>query len=301
MELRLLRYFLAVAREESITLAAKQLHITQPTLSRQLIELEQSLGVTLFVRGKRKHRITLTEEGIYLKQRAEEIITLVDRTQTAFETTGDLMAGDIYLCVGETEAIRLLARAVKSLQMRCPHIRFHISSGDRAVVDEQLKTGLIDFGLLLGSLDGMDYDYLTLPIQELWGVLMRRDDPLAQKESIHPQDLWDKQLIWPRQTDSSEALFHWIRRKSEDLKIITSYSLVYNASLLTDEGLGYTVALDGLINTSGDSSLCFRPLEPKLEMATHIVWNSNRNFTRAAASFLEEIRKILKSEPDESF
>lgn len=121
MELRLLRYFLAVAREESITLAAKQLHITQPTLSRQLIELEQSLGVTLFVRGKRKQRITLTEEGIYLRQRAEEIVTLVDRTQAAFETAGELVAGDVYLCVGETEAVRLLARAVKNLQMRCPH------------------------------------------------------------------------------------------------------------------------------------------------------------------------------------
>lgn len=296
MELRLLRYFLAVAREESITLAAKQLHITQPTLSRQLIELEQSLGVTLFVRGKRKQRITLTEEGIYLRQRAEEIVTLVDRTQAAFETAGELVAGDVYLCVGETEAVRLLARAVKNLQMRCPHIRFHISSGDRAVVDEQLETGLIDFGLLLGSLDGTDYDYLTLPIREVWGVLMRQDDPLAQKASIRPQDLWDKQLIWPRQTDSREALFHWIRRKSESLKIITSYSLVYNASLLTDEGLGYTVALDGLINTSGDSPLCFRPLEPRMEMATHVVWKSTRNFTRAASSFLEEIREILESE-----
>jgi len=300
MELRLLRYFLTVAREESITLAAKQLHITQPTLSRQLIELEESLGAKLFVRGKRKQRITLTEEGVYLRQRAEEIITLTDRLEAAFETAGELMVGDVYLGVGETEAVRLLARAVKSLQERCPHIHFHISSGDRAVVDEQLETGLIDFGLLVGILGGTDYDSLTLPVREVWGVLMRRDDPLAQKESIQPQDLWDKPLIWPRQTDSGGSLFQWAQKRPEDLSIVTSYSLVYNASLMTDEGLGYTVALGGLINTSGDSTLCFRPLEPRMEMATHVVWKHNRNFTRAASLFLDEIRKILDNRPEES-
>ncbi len=298
MELRTLRYFLTVAREESITLAAERLHITQPTLSRQLMELEQSLGVKLFNRGSRNQKIVLTEEGFFLRRRAEEILDLADRTQAAFASGGGLVAGDVYLCAGETDAVRLLARAARSLQERYPQIRLHISSGDRTVVEEQLDKGLADFGLRVGPVDPEKYEVLTLPYRDVWGVLMRKDDPLARKKGLRPKDLWDRPLIWPRQGASVGLLTQWIRKKPEELEIVTSYSLVYNASLLTDEGLGYTVTLDRLVNTSGDSTLCFRPLEPPLEIGVHVVWKKNRSFTRAAALFLQELREQLG--PEES-
>lgn len=290
MELRTLRYFLAVAREESVTLAAERLHITQPTLSRQLMELEQSLGTRLFHRGGRNQKLTLTEEGFFLRRRAEEIIALADQTQAAFEAGGELVAGDVYLCAGETDAVRLLARAAKSLQRRYPQIRLHISSGDRTVVEEQLDRGLADFGLRVGPVDPEKYEVLTLPQRDVWGVLMRKDDPLAKKDRIRPRDLWDKPMIWPRQPSSENLLVQWFRRKPEELNLVTSYSLVYNAALLTDEGLGYTVTLDRLINTSGNCSLCFRPLEPALEIDVHVVWKKQRGFTRAASLFLQELQ-----------
>ena len=295
MELRTLRYFLAVAREESITLAAERLHITQPTLSRQLIELEDSLGAKLFIRGGRNQKITLTEEGFFLRRRAEEIIDLADRTQAAFEAGDDQVAGDVYLGIGETNAVRLLARAANSLHHRNPYIRFHINSGDRAVVSEQLDRGLIDFGLFLGPMDSAKYDCLTLPCRDHWGVLIRKDDPLAQRESIRPRDLWKQPLIWPRQPTSDNLLLQWIRKKPEELNIVTSYSLVFNAALLTDEGMGVTITLDRLINTAGDCHLCFRPLEPPLEMEGHIVWQKRHSFTRAASLFLKELREQIDS------
>ena len=294
MELRVLRYFLAVAQAESISGAAERLHLTQPTLSRQLMDLEVSLGAKLFNRGHRGQKVVLTEEGMFLRKRAEEIIILADRTQAAFEDSGDSVAGDVYLGAGESDAIRFLARAGRQLQARCPHIRYHISSGDMTTVEEQLDQGLIDFGILLGPVDGTKYEALVLPGPDNWGVLMRRDAPLAEKERIRPKDLWDKPLIWPRQATSGDLLGQWMRRSPSELNIVADYSLIYNASLMTDEGLGYTMALDRIINISGESNLCFRPLEPAVEVHARVVWKKNQIFSRAARLFLQELRMQLK-------
>ena len=192
MELRVLQYFLAVAREQSVSGAAEYLHLSQPTLSRQLKDLEEELRKQLFIRGNRK--ITLTEEGMILRKRAEEILDLVQKTEKEITLNDEVVAGDIYIGAGETDAIRILAKAARQLQEKNPGIRVHISSGDSADVTGELDKGLIDFGILFDPKDLSKYNYLKIPQKDTWGVLMRRDASLALKDSIRPEDLWDKPL-----------------------------------------------------------------------------------------------------------
>ena len=289
MELRVLRYFLAVARAESITGAAQALRITQPTLSRQIADMEQELGVRLLNRRKNS-KVTLTEAGVFLRRHAEEIVALADKTEAAFSASGEVVTGDVHICAGETDAVRLLARAARNLRERYPNIRYHISSGDRSNVEDELDKGLSDFGILLGPANFAKYDYLTLPIWDTWGVLMRDDAPLTEKERIRPEDLWDKPLILSRQSSSSEQFLKWIGKPTTELNIAATYSLVYNASLLALEGMGYVLALDRLINVSGDSDLCFRPLENVEDVPVHLVWKKHQEFSTAATLFLNELR-----------
>lgn len=292
MELRVLRYFLAVAREENITEAAERLHITQPTLSRQIMDLEEELGVRLFNRGHRNRNITLTEAGMFLRKHAEEIVLLADKTQAAFSVPGGAVAGDIYVAAGETDATRLLARTARDLQKENPHIRYHVFSGDGADVEDRLDKGLADFGLLLGPVDQVKYDYLTLPFRDTWGVLMRRDSPLAGLESIRPEDLWDKPLILSRQITSGNQLFRWLKREPAELNVTAYYNLAYSSSLMAEEGLGCALILDKLINVTGDSRLCFRPLDPGLEIEIHLIWKKYQVFSRAAELFLSRLRQM---------
>lgn len=296
MELRVLRYFLAVAREENITDAAERLHITQPTLSRQMMDLEDELGVKLFTRGRRSRSITLTEAGMFLRKHAEEIVLLADKTEAAFSASGEAIAGDVYVAAGETDATRLLARNAGNLQKEHPHIRYHVSSGDGQYVEEELDKGVADFGVMLGPVNPAKYDFLTLPIKDVWGVLMRRDAPLAGRESIRAEDLWDKPLILSRQITSGDQLFRWMKKEPSELNVAAYYSLVFNSSLMTEEGLGYTLMLDRLINVSGDSNLCFRPLEPRLEIESHVVWKKYQVFSKAAELFLTRLRQMVEGE-----
>ncbi|WP_102410775.1 LysR substrate-binding domain-containing protein [Beduinella massiliensis] len=292
MELRVLQYFLAVAREQSVSGAAAYLHLSQPTLSRQLKNLEDELGKQLFLRGNRK--ITLTEEGMLLRKRAEEIMDLVWKTEREITLNDERVAGDIYIGAGETDAIRILARAAGALQREHPQIRVHIASGDSADVTEELDKGLIDFGILLDPKDLSKYDYLRIPEKDVWGVLMRRDAPLAQKDAIRPEDLWDKPLILSRQHREGSALSLWLNRNEADLRIVATYSLLYNGSILVDEGIGYAITLDKILNTQG-SNLCFRPLTPALQAELCIVWKKYQVFTKAAELFLHAVRKSLLS------
>lgn len=196
MELRILQYFLAVAREQSISSAAQSLHLSQPTLSTQLKHLEQELGKQLLIRGtKGSRKVLLTEEGMLLRKRAEEILGLVHMTENEIALSDEVVAGDVYIGSGETDIVRLLARAAQSLREKYPDIHYHISSGNATFVMEQLDKGLIDFGILYDSVDGNKYDSMRIPIPDVWGVLMRKDSPLAEKESVTPEDLWDKPLI----------------------------------------------------------------------------------------------------------
>lgn len=295
MELRILRYFLAVAREESISAAAEYLHITQPTLSRQIMDLEDELDVKLFIRGNRNHKMTLTEEGILLRKRAEELITLADKTMAEFHTKDDVISGDIYIGGGETDAMRLIAKAAKELQKRYPDIRYHIFSGNAEDVTERLDKGLLDFGILVGSFSLEKYNYLKLPVTDTWGLLMQKNSPLAEKAYITPQDIVGIPLLISRQALIHNEISGWCRRDIEGLHIAATYNLVYNASIMVDEGFGYALSLHKLVNTSGDSRLCFRPLEPRLEAHLNVVWKKYQFFSKAAEKFLETLQETLST------
>lgn len=290
MELRVLQYFLAVAREQNISAAAQSLHLTQPTLSRQLRELEEALGKQLMIRGNRK--ITLTEEGMLLRKRAEEILELADRTEKEIMQSADTVSGDIYIGTGETDGVRQIARTAHQLQQSYPGIHFHIVSGDAVDVCERLDKGLLDFGVLLGEMDKAKYHYLELPMKDTWGVLMRRDSPLAGQDAVSPRDLWDKPLILSRQVDNKSGLYRWLRKEPAELHTVATYNLIYNASLMVDEGMGYAFTLDKLVKTTG-SHLCFRPLQPRLELGMYLVWKKSQIFSKAAELFLERLQEQL--------
>ena len=290
MELRVLRYFLAVVKYENIIRAAEALHVTQPTLSRQLMELEEELGKKLFVRGSRK--ISLTDEGMLLHKRAEEIIELVEKTKAEIISSDKMINGDIYIGGGETEVMRLLAQTAKKLQKDYPNIRYHLFSGNADDVTEKLDRGLLDFGVLIEPANITKYDFLKLPAVDRWGVLMRKDSPLAKYETIKPEYLWDVPLLCSRQSMVGKELAQWIGKDFNDLNISATYNLIYNASLMVEEGIGYALCLDKLVNTLGNSSLCFKPLDPKMEVGLNVVWKKSQVFSKAAQKFLE----ILESE-----
>ena len=293
MELRALRYFLSVAQEQSISAAAKSLHLSQPTLSIQLKSLEDELGVQLLNRGtKGSRRITLTEQGVILRKRAEEILSLVKRAEDEIVTIEDLVVGDVYIGAGETDTVRLFAEAAKKIQATHPGIHLHIFSGNAQYVLESLDKGLIDFGLLFSGLDPQKYEFLSMPRNDNWGVLMRKDTPLAQKQTISPIDLWDKPLIVSHQRGDDQYLSRWLQKELASLNIVATYNLVFNASLLVDEGIGYAICFDNLINTTG-SRLCFRPLSPKLEAPSYMVWKRYQPFSKAAEIFLDAVRCLL--------
>lgn len=290
MELRVLQYFLAVTREQSISGAAESLHLSQPTLSRQLKDMEEELGKQLFIRSNRK--ITLTEEGMILRKRAEEIMELVKKTEDEITLSDDSIAGNITVGAGETDGIRFLARAAQAVQKDYPLVHFHIVSGDKASVTEDLDRGLIDFGLLFGDIDTSKYEQLKVPFQDSFGVLMRRDSPLAEKKTIAPEDLWDKPLIVSRQSIHDSTLHTILGCDQEKLNVVASYNLLFNGSLMVDEGMGYAICLDKIINVTGNSSLCFRPLSPKIEAGMHVVWKKYQVFTKAAEKFLLQLQQI---------
>lgn len=291
MELRVLQYFLAVAREQSISGAAESLYLSQPTLSRQLKELEEKLGKQLFIRGNR--RITLTEEGMILRKRAEEILELVKKAEDEISLSDDMVAGDISIGAGETDGVRFLARAAQELQKKYPLIHVHIVSGDRVTVTEELDRGLIDFGLIFGEIDASKYEYIQVPYKDVWGVIMRRDSPLAEKERITAEDLLDKPLIISRQAFQNAEFREFFPCGQEKLNIVATYNLLFNGSLMVDEGMGYAISFDKLINVSGDSHLCFRPLEPKREAGMSIVWKKYSMFSKATEKFLQKLQEMI--------
>ncbi|HDX9669162.1 TPA: LysR family transcriptional regulator [Bacillus cereus] len=292
MEIRVLRYFIAVANEENISAAAKQLHLSQPTLSRQLKELEIELGTDLFIRGNRK--ITLTEEGTYLLKRAKEIVELADKTKANFKETEDIISGEVYIGGGETETMRLIAKTSKELSKRHPNIRFHLYSGNAEDIKGKLDSGLLDFGVVIEPTDKQKYEYLQLPTIDVWGVLMRKDSDLVDKQFIQPIDLIDKPLLISRQNTVSNVFNGWLGQNIESFNIVATYNLIYNAALMVEEGIGYALCLDKLVNTGENSILCFKPLKPRLEANLNIIWKKNQVFSSAANKFLNQLRNNIE-------
>lgn len=298
MELRVLKYFLAVARSGGITAAAQSLHVTQPTLSRQLQDLEEELGQRLFVRGG--HRIALTREGMLLRQRAEEIMEIVRQTEDEFGARGRTVAGDVYIGCGESAAMSILAGIIGEFRSQYPEVRFHLHSGNAADVMERLDRGTLDFGILIQPVDISRYDDLPLPVKDIWGVAVRKDHPLARHETVRPRDLAGLPLLVSRQIvrggRAQEPFASWLGGHAGKLNVVGTYNLIFNAALLVRAGAGCALTLDKLINSSSQYDLCFRPLAPKLEVALNIVWKKSRIFSEAAEKFLERLRTELTPE-----
>ena len=255
MEFRVLRYFLTVAREASITGAANSLHLTQPTLSRQLQELEKA----------------------------------------EFKSINEIVGGDIYIGCGETEAMKYVTQIMKELQDEYPAVKFHIYSGNAEDVTEKLDKGLLDFGILIQPIDLSKYDNITIPHKDVWGVIMRNDSPLASKEAITIEEIKDRPIIASRQMSkkysAASGFLDWFGNDFENLNIVATYNLIYNAAIMVQEGIGYAITLDKLVNTTGNTSLCFRPLSPKLESGLDVVWKKYQLFSPAAKIFLDKINK----------
>lgn len=293
MEIRVLRYFLAIAREGSITNAANFLHVTQPTLSRQIHDLEDELGQKLFTRGS--HNMALTAEGMILRKRAEEIISMMDKTEAEFTSMEEAVGGDIYIGGGETDAIKFLAKVAKELHDTYPNIHYHLYSGNAQDVTERLDKGLLDFGVLVQPADISKYDYLNIPAKDTWGVVMRKDSPLAEKKTICKEDLIGVPLICSRQAISQERskneFVQWFGEDFDQLNVVTTFNLVYNAAIMVDAGLGYAVTIDKIANTSENSRLCFRRLEPRLDSGLNVIWKKYQVFSSAAELFLERLRE----------
>lgn len=293
MEIRVLRYFLTVAREGSITRAANFLHLTQPTLSRQLQDLEKELGQKLFIRGS--HNISLTPEGMILRKRAEEIVDMVDKTESVFRSISDTVSGDIYIGGGETESMKYIAEVIKDMREEYPAIKYHLYSGNAEDVTERLDKGLLDFGILIQPTDLSKYEYITLPSKDVWGVLMKKNSALALKKEIKLDDLYDLPLICSRQvvrrTSVKNDFLEWFGGNFEKMNVAATYNLVYNARIMVEEGIGYALTLDKLVNTMHTSNIAFRPLSPKLESGLDIVWKKYQIFSPAANLFLSKLRE----------
>jgi len=283
MELRVLRYFLAVAREESISAAAESLHMSQPTLSRQLRDLEEELGKQLIIRGNRK--IGLTDEGRLLQKRAQEMIELAEKTQSEISKSDDLISGDIYIGGGETEGMRIVAKTIRKLQSDYPNIHIHLFSGNVTDILEKLDKGLLDFGILVNPPSITNYNFINLPFRDVTGLLMRKDSPLATRDTVKPEDLNDIPILASRNVTARRRISAWLGRDFDTLNIVATFNLIFNAALLVEEGIGCAICLDKLVRLSEKSPLCFRPFEPKLEASLCIVWKKNQVFSKASEKF----------------
>ncbi len=291
MDVRVLRYFLAVAREQSFSTAAERLFLSQPTLSRQLKELEDELGKTLLIRSNKG--VTLTEEGMILRKRAEEIVELIEKTEQEVRQSSDIVSGTVYIGAGETYAIKLIADTAHRLKSDYPDIHYSFFSGNGTDVMEKLERGLMDFGLIFGNVDRNKYEAIEIPLHDTWGVLMRRDEPLSKKTAVSIADVSGLDLIIPRQPNHNTMLSEMIAEQAPDANIVAEYNLIYNASVMVNEGIGSAITLDKLINVSGDSKLCFRPFEPRIEAICYFIWKRYSVFTKAASIFMEHFRKDL--------
>ena len=289
MEIRTLRYFLAVAREENMTRAAEQLHVTQPTLSKALRSLEEELDRKLFVRHS--FSISLTDEGVLLRDRAEDLVAMADKIEKEFISLDDISGGELFLGLAESYQIKYIADTVRSLKDRYPKLKYHITSGDTEQVEDKLKKGILDFVVLAEEPDESKYDFIALPEADRWGLVFPADDPLAEKKCFSPSDLMGLDLFCSEQAWLRE-IKAWAGDAFDSYHLEGSFRLSYNGSVFARAGLGYLLTFDKLIDVSPGSGLVFRPLAPCLETKLYLVWNRNQIFTPVAERFLEQFRAV---------
>lgn len=291
MEIRVLRYFLTVVREESITKAAEVLHITQPTLSRQLSQMEEEVGVKLFERGPRK--ITLTNEGILLRRRAEEILQLVDKTQKELIEQDEQVEGKVFIGCGEIASVQLLPKLFKEFREKYPRVSFDIFTATADLVKEQMDKGLLDVGLLLEPVDMEKYDFIRLDMKENWVVLMRPDDSLTQKEWVTAKDLSDLPLILPRRMSVQSELASWFGEYYEGLNVVFTSNLSTNGAIMVSSGLAYSLVIEGAIPFWNQTKIVYRPLSPVLTATSVLAWKRGQPFGLAATKFIEYAKCFL--------
>lgn len=288
MEVRVLRYFLEVAREGSITHAAKRLHISQPTLSKQLKDLESQLGKRLFTRSS--FSVHLTDEGVLLRKRAEDIVDMVDKTEEEFKALGEITGGDIHVGCAESEGIKYVARCMKSIRERYPGIQSHLYSGDTSDLEGRLEQGFLDFAVICQAVDFSRYNYLELPWVDTWGVVLRKDSPLAEKKAVTVEDLLGQPLIVSRQ-GLREDMPRLFGEKVDQLNVTSTMNLSYNGTIFAREGLGCVLTFDKLMNIGDQDDLCFRPLSPRLETRLYVIWKKYQVFSPAADLLLREMKE----------
>lgn len=289
MELRVLQYFLAAAREENITKAAALLHITQPTLSRQLMQMEEELGVKLFRRGK--HSILLTEEGMLLRRRAQEIVDLAEKTAKELKHGEEMVSGEISIGCGETQNMRPLSEMIAFFQQKYPDVSFNIYTAIADDVKERLENGLLDMGLLLEPVEVSRYHYVRMPLREKWQVLMRRDWRLAEKQTITPEDLAGVPLIIAKRQSVRNKFENWFGYGREKLHIVSTCNLSHhNQSIMVESGIGAALVMEFVCN---QDTLCLRPLEPVLESGCVLVWKKNLTLSPTIQRFIEYVKEYL--------
>lgn len=285
MEFRLLKYFLVVAREENITKAANWLHITQPTLSRQLMQLEDELGVKLFKRSK--HRIILTDDGMMLKRRAQEIVSLVDKTKQDFIQQENNLTGKISIGCGETKNMSFLSEKIKAFHEQYSLVKYEIYSATADNIKDDLEKGILDMGLLTEPVDVGKYAFVRMPEKEQWGVLVRKDSELAQKDFVMPEDLIGTPLIIGRREEVRNELANWFGRYYEQVEIIATYNLILNAANMVKNKVGVVLGFN-LGNIYED--LCLIPLKPSLETGAVLVWKRNNMLPKTTEKFINFIK-----------
>ena len=285
---------MTVVREENITKAAEVLHITQPTLSRQLAQLEEETGVKLFNRGTRK--ITLTDEGILLRRRAEEILSLVDKTEQELLVQEGQLEGKITIGCGEMESVQILPEIIETFSSKYPNVTFDILTATADSVKEQIDKGLVDVGILLEPVDIEKYEFIRLPIKEKWVVLMRADDKLAEKKAITAKDLSALPLILPRRTSVQNELASWFGGYYKNLNIRFTSNLNTNGAIMVSNGLAYSVVVQGAVSFWDNSRIVYRPLLPALTATSVIAWKRQQPFSPAATKFIEHLKCFLGME-----
>ena len=290
MELRTLRYFLAAAQEENMTRASEILHVTQPTLSRQIMDLERELGVTLMLRGK--NGLTLTDEGRFFRQRAQEIVELTDRLEKDIAGQKKDISGMVVIGASEVGGSQTLAKLIKEFSEKYPAVQFTLYNETVDNIKDRLDKGLVDIGLLLEPADVTKYDYVRLDRQDTWGLLMRDDHPLADKESLTVEDVASCPLLLPLRENIRAEILHWLGREENELRIPLFYTLLSNAALMVAEGLGCAFCMDGALAIRSDPILRFIPLEPRHMTHSVLVWKKNKLFSPAASLFIQEINML---------
>lgn len=283
MEFRVLQYFLAVTREGNISAAAQSLNLSQPSLSRQLKDLEEELGARLFIRGNR--RIELTEEGLILRKRAGEIMQLVELTESEISEVKNNISGTLSIGAGESLSMHRITEVFRRLKENYPDIRLNVVSGDTEDLQDRLDRGLLDFALIFTDFDRNAYHHLTLEEKEIFGVIMRKDDALAENEYITVKDLYDKPLIVSR----ANGLDIFSGSQARKLQVAATYNLLYNASLMVEDGIGVAISFDGLVDTSENSSLCFRPLYPEISVSPSLIWKRHQKLSIISQLFIKQL------------